>query len=65
MVTAFVLTIHNASMSLIHPIVTLGLNHEGTVLYPSEHRMWAQEIEGKWQTINLEPCSIRKQLGYM
>ena len=37
-VTAFVLSIHNASVSLIHPIVTLRLNHEGTVLYPSEHR---------------------------
>lgn len=47
MVTAFVLTIHNASVSLIHPIVALGLNHEGSVLYPSEHRMWAQEVEGK------------------
>lgn len=65
MVTAFVLTIHNASVSLIHPIVALGLNHEGTVLYPSGHRMWAREIEGKWQTINLEPCSMRKQLGYI
>lgn len=47
MVTAFVLTVHNASVSLIHPIVALGLNHEGSVLYPSEHRMWAQEVEGK------------------
>lgn len=46
-VTAFVLTIHNASVSLIHPIVTLGLNHERTVLYLSEHRMWARKIEGK------------------
>ncbi|RMC20157.1 hypothetical protein DUI87_01003 [Hirundo rustica rustica] len=44
-VTAFVLTIHDASVDLIHPIVPLGLNHEGTVLYPSEHRMWALEIK--------------------
>lgn len=36
--TAFVLTIHNAAISSIHPIVTLRLNHEKTVLYPSEHR---------------------------
>ncbi|XP_037995592.1 uncharacterized protein LOC119702133 [Motacilla alba alba] len=64
-VTAFVLTIHNASVSLIHPIVPLGLNHEGTVLYPSGHRTRAREIKGKWQTINLEPCSTRKQLGYI
>lgn len=40
-VTAFVLTIHNASVSLIHPVVPLRLNHQGTVLYPSEHRTWA------------------------
>ncbi|XP_058280377.1 uncharacterized protein LOC131378803 [Hirundo rustica] len=64
-VTAFVLTLHDASVDLIHPIVPLGLNHEGTVLYPSEHRTWAQEIKGKWQTINLEPCTVRRQLGYI
>lgn len=52
-------------MSLIHPIVALGLNHEGIVLYPSEHRKWAREVEGKWQTVNLESCSMRKQLGYI
>ena len=61
----FDLTIYDASVNLIHPIVTLRLNHEGTVLYASEYRMWAQEIEEKWQTINLEPCSMRKQLEYM
>lgn len=65
MVTAFVLTIYDASVSLIHPIVALGLNHEGTILYPSEHRMWARKAEGKWRTINLEPCSVREQLGFI
>lgn len=35
-VAAFVLTIHNASVSLIHPVVPLGLNHEETVLSPQQ-----------------------------
>lgn len=65
MVTAFILTAYDASVSLVHPIVALGLNHEGTILYPSEHRMWAWKAEGKWQTINLEPCSVREQLGFV
>ncbi|XP_058664607.1 uncharacterized protein LOC131560012 [Ammospiza caudacuta] len=39
--TAFVLTIRNATVYVIHPIIALGLNHEKTILYPSEHRVWA------------------------
>lgn len=48
MVTAFILTVYDASVNVIHPMVALGLNHEGTILYPSEHRMWARKVEGKW-----------------
>jgi len=32
--TAFVLTIQNASVYTIYQIIALGLNHNGTVLYP-------------------------------
>ncbi|KAK4806952.1 hypothetical protein QYF61_027319 [Mycteria americana] len=45
--TAFVLTIHNALVYTIYPIIALGLNHNGTVLYPLEHRsntLKAQDI---------------------
>lgn len=63
-VTAFVLTIHNTSVGMVAPVVTLGSNHEGTVLRPSEHRMGAKEAEGKWQAINTELCATRK-LGFM
>lgn len=59
--TAFVLTIRNATVYVIHPIVALGLNHEGTVFYPSEHRVWAQMVKEKWQTVNLESCITREQ----
>lgn len=52
-------------MSLIRPIVSLGLNHEETILYPSEHRVWARKVEGKWETIHLDPCSTREQLGFL
>lgn len=50
---------------MIAPIVTLGLNPKGSVLCPSECRMWAKEVEGKWQTINTELYATRKQLGFM
>ncbi|XP_071895524.1 uncharacterized protein [Anas platyrhynchos] len=65
MATAFVLTIRNATVYVIHPILALGLNHEKTVLYPSEHRTWARMENGKWQSVNLESCVTREQQGFI
>uniref|UniRef100_A0A8B9BUJ2 Uncharacterized protein n=1 Tax=Anser brachyrhynchus TaxID=132585 RepID=A0A8B9BUJ2_9AVES len=65
MATAFVITIHNATVYVIHPIVALGLNHEETVLYPSKHRTWARMVNGKWQTVNLESCATWEQQGFI
>ena len=45
--TAFVLTIRNASTYTIYPIIALGLNHNGAILYPLEHRVWAQRNGNK------------------
>uniref|UniRef100_A0A8D2M0Y0 Uncharacterized protein n=1 Tax=Zonotrichia albicollis TaxID=44394 RepID=A0A8D2M0Y0_ZONAL len=64
-VTAFVLTIRNATVYVIHPIIALGLNHEKTILYPSEHRVWARKMNGKWQTVNIESCITREQMGFI
>ncbi|RMB99905.1 hypothetical protein DUI87_23312 [Hirundo rustica rustica] len=63
--TTFVLTIRNATIYNIHPIIALGLNHEKTVLYPSEHRAWARIMNEKWQTVNLESCVTREQQGFI
>lgn len=63
--TAFVLTIRNATVHAIHPIVALGLNHKESVLYPSEHRVWAWKIQGKWQTVNLELCIAQEQQEFI
>lgn len=65
MATALVLTIGNATVYVIHPIIALGLNHEGTLLYPSEHRAWAQMVEKKWQTVNLESCIMKEQQEFI
>ncbi|XP_042660771.1 uncharacterized protein LOC116964869 [Tyto alba] len=65
MATAFVLTIRNATVYVIHPIIALGLNHEDTVLYPSEHRAWARKENEKWQTVNVESCITREQQGFI
>ena len=62
--TAFVLTIHNASVYTIYPIA-LGLNRDGTVLYPLEHREWAQQVGNKWQTIDIDACVAQDQRGFV
>ncbi|XP_074992061.1 uncharacterized protein LOC142074943 [Calonectris borealis] len=64
-VTTFVLTICNASIYVIHPVVALGLNHDGTLLYPSEHRAWARKVKNEWQTVDLESCIVREQQGFI
>ncbi|KAK4820012.1 hypothetical protein QYF61_017391 [Mycteria americana] len=63
--TAFVLTIHNASVYTIYQIIVLGLNHNGTVLYPLEHRVWAQQNGNKWQTIDVNACVVWEQQGFI
>ncbi|KAK4811065.1 hypothetical protein QYF61_016351 [Mycteria americana] len=63
--TAFVLTIHNASVYTIYPIIALGLNHNGTILYPLEHRVWAQQNGNKWQTVDVNACVVREQQGFI
>lgn len=37
--TAFMLTICNALVNYVYQIIALGLNHDGTVFYPLEHRL--------------------------
>ncbi|XP_063177384.1 uncharacterized protein LOC134508994 isoform X1 [Chroicocephalus ridibundus] len=63
--TAFVLTIRNASVYTIYPIIALGLNHHGAILHPVEHRVWAQQNENKWQTVDVEACISRDQQGFI
>ncbi|XP_069631209.1 LOW QUALITY PROTEIN: uncharacterized protein [Haliaeetus albicilla] len=63
--TIFVLTIYNATIYPIYPIIALGLNHNGTILCPSEHRVWARKVDEKWQTVNLESCIVREQQGFV
>lgn len=62
---AFVLTTHDASVYTIYPIITLGLNHNGTILYPLEHRVWAHQKEGKWQTIDVSARIVREPQGFV
>ncbi|XP_030921224.1 uncharacterized protein LOC115949082 [Geospiza fortis] len=35
------------------------------LLYPSEHRMWARKVNEKWQTVNLESCITKEQVGFI
>ncbi len=59
--TAFEVTVSKALVYNIYPIVALGLNHHGTVLYPVEHRVWAMKKGKKWQTIDVKACAVRDQ----
>lgn len=49
--TAFVLTVHNAWVCIIYPIIVSGFNHSGTILW--EQRVWAQKDGKKWQGIDV------------
>uniref|UniRef100_A0A8C3PND6 Uncharacterized protein n=1 Tax=Calidris pygmaea TaxID=425635 RepID=A0A8C3PND6_9CHAR len=63
--TAFVLTIRDASVYTIYPIIALGLNHNETILYPLEHRVRAQWNGNKWQTVDVDACVVREQQGFI
>ncbi|XP_074021302.1 uncharacterized protein [Numenius arquata] len=63
--TAFVLTIHDASVYTIYPIIALGLNHNGTIVYPLEHRVWAQWNGNKRQTIDVNVSVVREQQRFI
>lgn len=43
------------------PIIALGLNHNGAILYPIEHRVWAQRDGNRWQTVDVSSCAIWEQ----
>lgn len=64
-VRTVVLSIRNASLYTIHPILALGVNHEGAVFYPLEHRRWAQRTGNKWHTVDLESCIMQDQQGFI
>ena len=63
--TAFVSTIRNAPTYTIYPIIALGLNHNGAILYPLEHRVWAQRNGNKWQTVDVSACIVQEQQGFI
>lgn len=58
---AFIVTIQNASVKTIYPMIALGLNHNGTVLCPLEHRVWAQRDNNKWQTVEVDARMVQEQ----
>ncbi|XP_068524887.1 uncharacterized protein [Anas acuta] len=64
-IVAFILTISNATVYNVYPIIALGLNHNGTILYPKEHKVWAHQKGGKWQTIDVNACIVREQKGFI
>ncbi|XP_068521809.1 uncharacterized protein [Anas acuta] len=64
-IVAFILTVSNATIYNVYPIIALGLNHNGTILYPKEHKVWAHQKGGKWQTIDVNACIVREQKGFI
>ncbi|KAK4807908.1 hypothetical protein QYF61_011773 [Mycteria americana] len=63
--TAFVLTIRNASVYAIYPIIALGLNPNGAMRYPLEHRVRAQQNGNKWQTLDVNARVVQEQQGFI
>jgi len=54
-----------ASVYIIYPIIALGLNHNGVILYQLEHRVWTQQNRNKWQTVDISSCAVWKQQGFI
>jgi len=52
--TAFVLTISEATVYDIYPIVTLRIFLNGTLVHPLEHEKWARQSRNRWLTVNVE-----------
>lgn len=63
-VTAFILTIQEALVFTVHPLVALGIYHGWGMLYPVEHQIWALQKEGKWQTVDVSSCAVWEQQGF-
>ncbi|KAJ7403867.1 hypothetical protein WISP_148925 [Willisornis vidua] len=64
-VIAHVLTVVEARVEKVYPIVALGVNTNGSVVYPLDHRMWVRVSDGKWQTVDLEACILERGLGFI
>lgn len=46
-VATFVLNVRNASIYVIRPILALGINQRGTILYPIEHKTGGRKVENR------------------
>jgi len=62
---AFVLTICNASVYTIYPIIVLGLTHSGATHCPLEHRVWAPKNGNEWQTVDVSTCAVWEKQGFI
>ncbi|KAK4832914.1 hypothetical protein QYF61_026557 [Mycteria americana] len=47
------------------PSHCLGLKYNGAILYPLEHRAWAQRNGNKWQTVDVNVCVVWEQRGFI
>lgn len=45
------------------PIPVLGMNHDGTSLYPPQ--VWAQQNSIKWQSVNVDVHLAGEQQGFI
>lgn len=43
----------------------IGLNHNGTIFYPVEHTVWAQQNRNKWQTVEVNMCIVQEEQGFI
>jgi len=63
--TAFVLTISEATVYDIYPIVALGIFLSETLVHPLEHEKWARQSKNRWLTVNVETCITKEHQGYI
>jgi len=60
-----VLTISEATVYNIYPIVALRIFLNGTLVHPLKHEKRARQSRNRWLTVNVETCITREHQGYI
>ncbi|KAK4832484.1 hypothetical protein QYF61_023531 [Mycteria americana] len=64
-VIAHVLTMAEAHIEKVYPIMGLGVNTNRSMAHPLDHRMWVRVSDGKWQSVDFEACTLERRLGFI
>nr|XP_020651919.1 peroxisome proliferator-activated receptor delta isoform X2 [Pogona vitticeps] len=66
MLRLFIITVEATQIISIYPVVPLGFQIEkDLVMYSRDSNRWAHLTDGAWQTVNIQGCVKRENLGFV